>query len=845
MKDKKSHRSYSKVQQAILVPTTLLSLGLAAPVMAQSGQNVVLEEIIVSARRQEESAQQIPIAITVVDQATMSNNNVFSSVDLKQFTPSLATNNRFGPDQATFAIRGFTQELRTTASVGFYFAEVVAPRGGGSVTAGDGAGPGAFFDLQNVLVLKGPQGTLFGRNTTGGAILLTPQEPTNQLEGYLEGSAGDYDMRRLQGVLNVPFSDTVRARFGVDTMQRDGYLDNISGVGPSDLGDTDYISARASVIWEITDDVENYTILSYTDSENNGTVSSLFACGTAMSGLMPSECNAQLARQGGDFYAVESLMPNPSSKLEQWQLINKTSWAINDDLTFRNIFSYAELEQTNRTSVFGIAFNYPNPGAGTGRYGFSESNQIPGGIPTNSQTSLVEEMQLQGYAMDGDLTWQAGLYFENSRPDGVSGSQSVNGLYCSEYDPTDPVSAICGTIYLNPLLAGGISRQAGKIEYTTKAVYTEMTYDITDELKVTAGLRYTDDKVEGTVTDARVYGGFPAYGGLGGAGSTPGPFGPIPAERCIYNNVSNPGPNDCTDELEQASEAVTGLIGVDYFVTQDAMLYAKYSRGYRMGSLNMFGGEPYRRFEPETVDAFEIGAKTTFGGPMPGTFNISAFYNELTDQQLQIGFLPLDGQTPTTGIQNAGKSVIQGVEVETMVMLLEDLALTLSYTYLDTQLKEATPPGVPAFGPLAGIFPPGSRMTASGDALLTSSSAVGEHLSFSPRHSVVAGLNYRLPLPVEIGDVSIGATYSYTDKQLTTAPSSSPYAWLPSYEIVNLNANWRSIFGSNFDAGVFVTNAFDEEYVNYVAGLYNQGFENRVVGVPKMWGAKVRYNFGG
>ena len=841
MKQKKRNTS-NKIYKSVVWPTAVLSIGLSAPVFAQSQSSAVVEEIIVSARRQEESSQDIPIAITVVDQETMANNNVFSSADLKQFTPSLAVNNRFGADQATFAVRGFTQELRTTASVGFYFAEVVAPRGGGSVTAGDGAGPGAFFDLQNVLVLKGPQGTLFGRNTTGGAILLTPQEPTNSLEGYLEGSAGDYDMQRVQGVINVPISDTVRARFGVDTMKRDGYLNNRSGFGPSELGDTDYFAARASVMWDITDSVENYTIVSYTDSENNGTVSGLFAGNPGASqGLDPVECNAQLQRQGNDFYGVESLTPNPTSKLEQWQIINKTSWTINDDLTFRNIISYADLEQTNRTSVFGINLGYPVSNVGSGRYQHSESNGVPG-LPTNSQTSFVEEMQLQGYAMDGDLTWQAGLYYENSRPDGASGSQSINQLYCDVYNPNDPGSAICGNGLQNGGF-GGISRQAGKIEYTTKAIYTEATYDLSDKWKVTGGLRYTDDKVEGEITDARLWGGF----GLVPTGNPARPVAPgfgvlTPSfqQRCLYDTAD---PVTCSENLEQSSDAVTGLIDFDYFVTDDVMLYAKYSRGYRMGSINMFGGDPYREFGPETVDAYEIGAKTTFGGPVPGTFNIAVFYNDLSDQQLQVGFIPLGGQTPTTGIQNAGSSVIQGLEAETSLMLTEDLNLTLSYTYLDTELKEAEQPGV-AIQPGQPGYGSGLNITADGTALLSSSSVVGEHLSFSPRHSLVAGLNYRLPLPVEIGDISVGATYSYTDKQLTTSPASSPYAWLPSYEVVNLNANWKSIMGSNFDAGLFMTNAFDEEYTNYVSGLWGQGFESRVVGVPKMWGAKVRYNFG-
>ncbi len=828
MKQKKPSRVNHPLYQAVLWPTTVLSLGLAAPVMAQvETSGMVVEEIIVSARRQEESSQDIPISITVVDQQTMANSNVFSSIDLKQFTPSLAVNNRFGPDQASFSIRGFTQELRTTASVGFYFAEVVAPRGGGSVTAGDGAGPGAFFDLQNVLVLKGPQGTLFGRNTTGGAIMLTPQEPTNELEGYLEGSAGDYDMQRIQGVINVPISDTVRARFGVDTMKRDGYLDNKSGVGPRELGDTDYVSLRASVMWDITDTVENYTIVTYTDSENNGIVSSLFACNpnpTSPSGsplMFKQGCDAQLAHQGKGFYSVESLFEDPVSESKQWQVINKTSWAIHDDLTFRNILSVSDMEQRNNTAVYGINFPYTGIG-GPGSYAFTRSADVPG-HPTNSQTGFVEEAQLQGYAMDGRLTWQAGLYFENSRPDGFSGSQSVNYLYCQSYDPRDPASAICAAPDIAGALGaltggtmsswGGISRQLSEVEFTSKAAYTEATYDLADDWKITGGLRYTKDKSEGTAI-SRVWGDYPAAL-LGGAPGTAG------ASGCAYSGADA----NCRDTLKQGSEAVTGLIDVDYFLTQDVMLYAKYSRGYRQGSINMFGGEGYRTFDPEQVDAYEIGAKTSFGGPVPGTFNIAVFYNDLREQQLQYGYIA-PGLAPTTAIVNAGKAQIQGVEVETSLYLLQDLMLNLSYSYLDTELKEA------------------ADITAPAGVTIQKTAEVGSDLSFSPKHSAVVSLNYRLPLPVEVGDVVLGAIYSYTSEQYSTGASSSPYALLDSYEVVNLSANWNAILGSSFDAGLFMTNALDEEYTTYVSGLYNSlGFETRMTGVPKMWGAKVRYNF--
>ena len=144
--------------------------------------------------------------------------------------------------------------------MGTYFAEVVAPRGANAQTSGDGAGPGSFFDLENVQVLKGPQGTLFGRNTTGGAVLITPKRPTDEFEGYAEGSVGNYDMYRTQAVVNVPAADRVKLRLGFDQQKREGYLNNITNIGPNDFADVNYIAARASMTVDITDTVENYTI---------------------------------------------------------------------------------------------------------------------------------------------------------------------------------------------------------------------------------------------------------------------------------------------------------------------------------------------------------------------------------------------------------------------------------------------------------------------------------------------------------------------------------------------------------------------------------------------------------
>ncbi len=164
--------------------------GVSAPALSQTppantGGDVAIDElneIIVTARRTEERLQDVPISITVYNQEQLANRNVTNAVDLANFTPSLSANSNFGIENTSFAIRGFVQELGTQPSVGTYFADVVAPRGPTQGTqAGDGVGPGSFFDLQNVQMLKGPARHAVRTQHHGGAVLLVPQKPTGRL----------------------------------------------------------------------------------------------------------------------------------------------------------------------------------------------------------------------------------------------------------------------------------------------------------------------------------------------------------------------------------------------------------------------------------------------------------------------------------------------------------------------------------------------------------------------------------------------------------------------------------------------------------------------------------------
>lgn len=831
----KPSTSRSTVMPSVSLSIALSLLGLPSFALAESGYKQV-EEVMVTARRKEENIQDVPIAISIYSQEQLDQANIVSGSDLALYNPSLASNNRFGSDAASFAIRGFTQELRTTSSVGVYFAEVVAPRGSGLIVGGDGAGPGYFFDLQNVQVLKGPQGTLFGRNTTGGAVVLSPQKPTDVVEGFLEVGSGNYDMVRGQGALNIPISDRVRARVGFDSQKRDGYLHNISGVGPEYLADVDYTAARASLVIDITDSLENYSIFNYLNSENNGVVAPLFGCNTDLDTaqqirLFGQACVEQLAAQGDDFYTTMTINPEPTSKSENWQFINTTTWDLTDDVTVKNIISWAEVKQNVNSTVFGTAWLLQDF-----RIPFTGSFPLSG-VRSNHQTSFVEELQFQGTAFDGDMTWQTGLYYENNEPGGLNGTASPFFSYCDPNPGHVPADFQCidsARILLaqtdgqgvdgDPGQIGFVQRNIAEVEYTSKAIFGEFTYTISDALNVSAGLRYTEDKTEST-SQQIVYRDLPPFPGNTDGVTPVTPGAPTNMECTLSTAEQDEG---CVDQLDNESEAVTGQMSVNFYPVEDVMTYAKYSKGYRQAGVNVLGPEGVRPFDEEEVDAYELGAKASFEGYISGTLNMSAFYNDLTNQQLQTNVINSTNEAvSTTAIINVGSSVIAGFELESMLQFPWYMSLNLAYTHLDTEVKEYADFSLPdnsAYDTVEQVVFEGSDLT------------------FSPKHNLTATLSQVLPVPIEIGDMVVSATYVYTDEQLSTA--NSPLGITPDYELWNFNFNWSQMFGSGLDLSLFITNAFDEEVTNYVNGLYNAiGNEYRIVGEPKMYGAKLRYTF--
>ena len=827
----------ASVLAAVCVSSTAYAQAPAQPAATSDEQ-----EIIVTARRTQERLQDVPISITVLNQEQLTKRNIVSTADLGSYVPSLSSNQQFGPEKSSFVIRGFTQEGKTSPSVGVYFADVVAPRSFGGTTSGNGAGVGSLFDLQNVQVLKGPQGTLFGRNTTGGAILLVPKKPTERLEGYIEGSIGDYNMHRIQAVLNAPLSDKIRVRGGIDWNKRDGYLKNHSGIGPKRFDDTNYIAARLSVVADLTSNLENYTIASYSKSNTNGDIPVLRTCSPPAgfpftfpplaTALRPYSCD-QIARQaarGDGFHDAENDNPDPFEKIEQWQVINTTTWHASDTLTIKNIISYAEyrekasfsLNGTNLissgeplvlTGLFGFPFVVPTA---PGQY-FKTIELHPGVSGNNSaQSTFTEEFQIHGTS--SRLDWQAGLYFELSKPLGFNSGLTDIFINC-----TDINHFIC----TNPLFIGSISASNVKDTFNNKGIYAQATYKLSKQFSVTGGIRYTIDKMSDLSENMNI--NVPVSGtGVFSCQNHILFHGATLRDPFIVTD-----PSQCAIRIKKKWHKPTWLIDLDYKPTDDILLYAKWARGYRQGSINS-NNLGLETVEPEKVDSYEVGAKTSFRGAVSGYFNIAAFYNNFSDQQLAVNTVVAPAfqgiVSPAQPIVNAGKSRIWGIEVDAAVNLFKGFRIDAGYAYLNTKLQSFTPPPTPIYY-----------------AFLLPTSDVGQALALSPKNRFTISATYTLPLPEKIGKISFGANFTHTDSNRAVSPAASPnFFLLKASNLLNLNVDWDSMFGTTLDGSFFMTNVTNEARFNYPTGgsLATYAVEGGHVNQPRMWGFRLRYRFG-
>jgi iron complex outermembrane receptor protein len=431
----------------------------------------------------------------------------------------------------------------------------------------------------------------------------------------------------------------------------------------------------------------------------------------------------------------------------------------------------------------------------------------------------------------------------------------MGNLYCADKDRWATVQCLDILPLVSGIAAsaGAFNRSLARATYDNVGIYGQGTYELTEKLKLTGGLRYTWDTTR-AAWEMATY-------------NFPGPGYDNPVARCFVLDPSQTftGTNlldisSCREDGKKKSSAPTWVLGLDYKFTPDVLIYTKYSRGYRQGSMNPLAPPGLKSFDQEKVDTYEAGLKTSFRGKVPGTFNVSLFYNDFRDQQLQVTVRDIVNPfpagdprnvtlAPNPAIVNAGRSRIYGAEVESSISPFKGLTLHLGYAYLNSKLQEMNPP------PLPDESVPGFS-GVDGYDIVSSAPTIGNPLPYTPKHKLTVGADYRLPFDEGLGKITLGTTYVYTSRIFYADSVSAPPTeslinggagddprFAPSYDLVNFNVNWENIARSGIDATFFVTNAFNKKY--YLDRALNQtsGYVVRYFGTPQMYGVKVRYNF--
>ena len=833
-----------KKNRVALYCTSALFLGAfphAAQAQAQAQDQAGVgasTDIVVTAQRRDERAQDVPIAITAFSPERLQQQNVSEAQNLQATVPSLVvgTNGTPNREAQSFTIRGQGATFQASPGVVVYLNEVPLPA---PISLPQQGGAGNFVDLQNVQVLNGPQGTLFGRNTTGGAVLLVPQKPTNQFEGYVQAKIGNYDNRQFEGAINVPVvDDKVLLRVAGAYQDRDGYT--YDEVWDKDRDDMHWYSGRVGLTLKPFEDFENYTMAYGAYSKNNGSgvinkgfnipVLSdplLGFCyeGPTIPGQIAS-CDVYRAaiddqKARGPRRTAHGV--DDYQRTKTWGITNTSTLTLNDQLTLRNIVSYQRFRVSYASDSDGSVFqqedNDPRrlpapgqavlPGDGTP---LTYVNAVPTRVPRDNLKVFTEELQLQANLLDNNLTLTTGGFLYDQRPVSRQGAASI-GFCPAEFTGFCP---------------GYDIRYA--ITNRSKALYAQATLDLglltpaLENLKLTGGYRHTWDKVSGS---ANLFGLNPAP-----TPQAPGAF------LCSASNLPVDDPAQCEFRSVLKTNAPTWTLGVDYRVSPDLLLYAKASRGYKAGGINanaVFANT--RTFPPEYVTSYEGGFKSDVRvGGMPLRLNATYYYLTYKDIQRATGDFNPDTQAAGAQVLKADAR-IQGVEAEALLRPFPGFEIGGTFSYTDAKYKKFEyQTNVPVQDCSGNIVAPPATVNFT----------CLPFQYFAPYiYSIHASAEK--PLGGNLGTLSLFAIYSHSAGQHTTAvtlPQNEPGEKLEAFGTLNVSIDWKNVAGSNLDLGLYGTNLTNNLYRVSNSGTFNSVlYTANLYGEPRMYGVRARYSF--
>lgn len=612
---------------SLLIPAMAMT---SLPTFAQdtAGQQqpraTALEEVIVTARRRQESLQDVPIAITALSDEFMRTNSIGSLNQIRHYAPSLAISNAGnGANTPVISLRGQrTSEaaIHLESAVPVYFSDVVMTPSAGTNMV--------MYDLQNVQVLKGPQGTLFGRNSTGGALLFTPKRPGEEFGGYAQLTAGNYDRIGTEFAADLPVSDKLMFRLAGKTEDRDGYQKNI--LNGDDLWDEKSRALRLSVLARPSENLENLLIVAWEKNDTSGMQPRLEAYARNLASQFSDDLERSLAR---DPMKIESDQPGQYEDVENWFVANTTEYHLNDNLTLKNIFGYRKTQ---------LASIYDSDGSAE-----AFANMASDGLPAITNAEMFSnEFQVLGTALNDRLDWIAGAYYWQQSGRRISRSRVA--------------------------LGGGFDNiQQGDAENSAWALFTQGSYKLTERWATTLGARWSYDKREIDLRNRRVFSG---------------------GTQCTVvgdNGLSLPA-DSCSKKLNDNWNSPTWLASISYQAAPSILTYGSVSKGYRAGgfSIRATSLAMQEPFDEETVVSYELGLKSDWDyKDWSFRTNLAVYHQDFDDIQRTVS-VPGDGSAFITLTTNAAKAIIRGGEIDFQAISNFGLDFHLNYAYVDTEYKD-------------------------------------------------------------------------------------------------------------------------------------------------------------
>ncbi|MCR5879573.1 TonB-dependent receptor [Phenylobacterium sp. J367] len=671
---------------------------------------VELGDVVVTARRVEENIQEVPLAVTALSQTKLDALVVDNTTDLTKLSPGLQVNScssggLSGGNACQINIRGFSSTRGTDfGAIAIYFADA----------------PGMFtstYDLQSIQVLKGPQGTLFGDTTTGGALLYTPKKPNGDAGGFVSAEAGNYSYREVTGAYeNALLDDKVMFRVAGQYRERDGYV-TVHAPRSEDYkaNDTYQLYLRGSLVLRPFDNFENYTValwqkdrsaggvgpIIYTDprffsaavrnavpSANPTTAAAYeyFSGAAPPAGLSWSQIAlAALARQTAAGPNEIWSDVNGFYLRESAGIVNQTRFDISENLYIRNIYQLRWIPKQ-----VGGAANYDGTDAPIlQQNGFrppTAANAYDGGYAVVDNgwdnRQWTNEIQVVGDFWEGRVQAQAGYFHREDRPGDYVGffpypfprpatQLVVTNAAMNNGRLTD---AACAAIPA-PAPCVRLSRFSRKSD----AVFGQATFAVTDQLNITAGVRRT--KTAESVTESAIFQPtLVTYRGVGGGTATLPLPTPDPQQ---YANVPTTRTN------APGFKSTTYSVTADYKLNDDILVYLAHRKGFKPGGLNttLPTGDPQAQFAPESLKDLELGVKADWEiGSLRGRTNLAVYKDWYSSIQTQTR-IPTSLQPITV---NGGEADFKGLELETTVVLTDWFSVSGHVAYQKNRYTEYT-----------------------------------------------------------------------------------------------------------------------------------------------------------